>query len=359
MKITNDFSVRGLDAIAGTLEERQKRLKDVLSEEWTYLATSATLDHAGVGAKKALFLLIMQPPCTLHGECRMAIKQVEMCLQEGMPNAVEGKTYADRKEYGETLNVAFIRAVEHVMNTQIFGEPANPGHYFLPVSDDRKKIGPLKFTNVRARKVMNKVEHLVRLCVVEALRVGWWMKALTYYRAALVFILSHKDLRPAEVYEFQKCADLYGHFWLALYGSKGSSNYIHFMWAGHFAEFLFRWGNLYQHSQQGWEAFNSLLKTFYFRRTQRGGYTGGLKSRLRPVGRWLQRRMVWKSNLKTYPEMVQFAEEQRTNRSESDTDSDDESLPSLIVHEAMATGDGTMRSPDDDDDSDDDSFFFV
>jgi len=66
--------------------------------------------------------------------------------------------------------------------------------------------------------------------------------------------------------------------------------------AGHISEYLVYWGNLYDHSQQGWEAFNSLIKTFFFRRTGRGGAGNkgrGPKSRLRPIARWLSRRVVW------------------------------------------------------------------
>jgi len=33
--------------------------------------------------------------------------------------------------------------------------------------------------------------------------------------------------------------------------------------AGHIGEYLLHHRNLYKHSQQGWEAFNALLKTFF------------------------------------------------------------------------------------------------
>ena len=65
---------------------------------------------------------------------------------------------------------------------------------------------------------------------------------------------------------------------------------------GHISEYLIYWGNLYDHSQQGWEAFNSLIKTFFFRRTGCGGAGNkgrGPKSRLRPIARWLSRRVIW------------------------------------------------------------------
>ena len=70
--------------------------------------------------------------------------------------------------------------------------------------------------------------------------------------------------------------------------------------AGHITEYLRHWRNLYIHSQQGYEAFNALLKSFFFRRTARGGKAGQnsnsdevLRSRLEPIGRWLQRRILW------------------------------------------------------------------
>jgi hypothetical protein len=73
-------------------------------------------------------------------------------------------------------------------------------------------------------------------------------------------------------------------------------NYIHLMSAGHMSDYMYEWRNLYKHSQQGWEALNNLIKSFWFRRTGRGGATGrgkGKKSKLTSVAKWLQRRMMW------------------------------------------------------------------
>jgi len=63
-------------------------------------------------------------------------------------------------------------------------------------------------------------------------------------------------------------------------------------------EYLKYWKGLYAHSQQGWEGLNSLIKVYYFRCTARGGKSGGKhvqgdKTRVRPLGRWLLRRIVW------------------------------------------------------------------
>ena len=70
--------------------------------------------------------------------------------------------------------------------------------------------------------------------------------------------------------------------------------------AGHVAQYLFKWRNLCQHSQQGWEILNWLIKTVYFRRTNRGGATNrgkGNQSRLLPIGQFLQRHMMWATGL--------------------------------------------------------------
>ena len=58
---------------------------------------------------------------------------------------------------------------------------------------------------------------------------------------------------------------------------------------------------------KGWEHLNSLIKTFYFRRTQRGGAVNqgkGHQSRLLPIARWLLRRTMWATGV-PYEEMEQ------------------------------------------------------
>ena len=83
--------------------------------------------------------------------------------------------------------------------------------------------------------------------------------------------------------------------WIHLWQKEGIMNYLHMIGSCHVTEYLFKWKNLYRFSQQGWEAMNSLIKTYFFRRTSHGGGVRGTskKSRLVPIARWLQRRMVF------------------------------------------------------------------
>jgi hypothetical protein len=79
---------------------------------------------------------------------------------------------------------------------------------------------------------------------------------------------------------------------MGLESREGCPNYMHMLGSGHVADMLFHhWCNLYMFSNQDWEALNMLVKQVYFRRTARGG--GRQASRLLPIARWLQRRLVF------------------------------------------------------------------
>ena len=73
-----------------------------------------------------------------------------------------------------------------------------------------------------------------------------------------------RDLTDEEIREFLLHADRLFQDWIRINkGRAGITNYIHLLGAGHISEYLFHWRNLGSHSQQGWEAWNSLIKTFF------------------------------------------------------------------------------------------------
>jgi hypothetical protein len=112
----------------------------------------------------------------------------------------------------------------------------------------------------------------------------------------MIKLCSREAFDADAVSAFQKDIDDFFQLWVELWGLEGCTNYIHIMSSGYLSTYLSKWKNIYRHSQQGWGAFNSLLKTFYFRRTQHGGACDagrGKKSQLLPIGRWLQCRVVW------------------------------------------------------------------
>ena len=151
--------------------------------------------------------------------------------------------------------------------------------------------------NVRCRSIIDQFELLVKeFCIEDGERNQQWLQCIPFYRSCILKLRSKKDLGVEEVASFQNDADNFFQIWVQLWGLEGCTNYIHMLSSGHISTYLLKWRNLYRHSQQGWEAFNSLLKTFYFRRTGHGGATGqgkGRKSKLLPIARWLQRRIIW------------------------------------------------------------------
>jgi hypothetical protein len=86
---------------------------------------------------------------------------------------------------------------------------------------------------------------------------------------------------------------------MQLHGLDGCTNYTHMLSSGHLAEYMFKWRNLYRFFQKGWENFNHVFTTVYFRRTNHGGrrHEGSKKSKLLGIARWLQQRLLWMTGL--------------------------------------------------------------
>jgi hypothetical protein len=67
--------------------------------------------------------------------------------------------------------------------------------------------------------------------------------------------------------------------------------------SSHVMRYMQEWRCLHRYSQQGWEALNALVKSYFSQRTNRGGFSaiGAKKSKLLAIARWMQRRMMWYS----------------------------------------------------------------
>ena len=120
-----------------------------------------------------------------------------------------------------------------------------------------------------------------------------WLNIIEHYRKAFEILRSKQDLSFDQVKQFQLHVDLFYQDYLGLYERQGITNYFHLLGSGHVAQYLLSLGNLYVHSQQGWEAFNSFIKVYYFRRTNRGGGRGSDGNRIRQFARWQARRLIW------------------------------------------------------------------
>ena len=269
------------------------------------------------------------------------MKIMATLLDEGWEKALEGETYTEVNINGKKGTEAYLEAVEEVVNNKIFGSKLDQGQWRVPMSDNRKSMIALTMSNGKTREVIKQIDRLIEVCVQDGDRRAKWIECLADYVRILPLLCSHSDLSTEELSDFQLNCDLFFVKWVELHGVEGITNYIHMLGSGHVSEYMQHWGNLFQHSQQGWEAFNSLLKTFYFWRTQRGGYSRSTtKSRLKPLARWLQRRMVWMEGT-TYSEMLDHA------RSESIVDHDDQHGDNTIAAAPSDLMEATEHEGDD------------
>jgi hypothetical protein len=71
------------------------------------------------------------------------------------------------------------------------------------------------------------------------------------------------DFSDAKIDVLSDQCDLFFEAWVDLHGLSGMTNHFHMIGSGHMTYFLHEWCNIYQYSQQGWEALTSLIKNIY------------------------------------------------------------------------------------------------
>jgi len=133
------------------------------------------------------------------------------------------------------------------------------------------------------------------------------------------------DFSNAAIDELQHVIDDFFVTWVDLVGRDGITNYIHMMGAGHFHFFFCRWRNLYCYANQGWEHYNSAIKSFHHRRTQQNGFVS-YNTDKKPIGLWLLHCLMWKTgqgelffeNLTNMPEHGENDVNEDTNNDDND-----------------------------------------
>ena len=93
-----------------------------------------------------------------------------------------------------------------------------------------------------------------------------------------------------EIEEFQVSVDTWYSEWVKVFGEETCTNYIHELSSGHVREQMIQYKCLYRFSQEGLEAMNALIKSYFFRRTNRGGGKSLTKNRVEAIGRWLHQK---------------------------------------------------------------------
>jgi hypothetical protein len=284
--LNHDLRILALPLL-GSLEVRRHRLLSVLQSFQEAEVLEGTLDHGNyVGA----FIGIRQAvPCILHLENRCGEKFLKMLFLEGYDKNL--RTEKEKKQ--------LLKDIKFCVNTQILGTDRRPANWRLATakdSDSRTSIKDVTLPNSHCRKFVKAYKLLTALCIKDEGRRSGWDEHFELWNEVMETARRQDYFELAEIEEFQEQADAWYLKWYQLQGRDGISNYIHMISSGHIAFYLKEWGNLYKYSQQGWESMNSLMKSVYYRRTQRGR-NGGKKDepnlRVVPIARWLQRKLYF------------------------------------------------------------------
>lgn len=316
-KLAHDLELRDLNS-GGSPLEMQKRLRTQLNTEFQFLQVQTELREGKVSQDSALFVIMNAIPCSLHMENRMAIKIMERLFKFGLSNAVAGKLphWDASSEDGRIQN--FLNGVQGIMNRNILGKEDRPYTWRLPFDPRTKEVTAISMDNERTRKVIANIGLLADKCLL-ANDLIKWNEAMKHYRAAMDIVLMQDDLTDENITTYQWSVDQFYQWWIQMNGAAGVTNYMHLIGAGHVAEYLQKWRNLYRFSQQGWENLNYQEKQFWFRRTNRGGGQGD-RNRLKAIGRYHQRCFVWAEGISN-EEILKFAKEAK-DRGDNDDEQD-------------------------------------
>jgi hypothetical protein len=286
--VNHDLQEIGL-SIVGNLQTRTERLRSVLE---LFYSTDVMGRTIAASLYPGAFITIRQAiPCILHLENRCGEKMIKMLLLEGYNR--ENITKIEQ----EQLIVDF----ESLVNSYVLGTPRRKAHWRMNTGKDKDNktiIGDQSMPNTHVRRFMDHFEQLAELCLIDDAKIAKWNDVISLWINLMEFARKRTDFTDEEIVDFQDLADDFFELWIDLKHRDGLGNYFHLIGAGHLSFYLREWRNLFRYSQQGWESMNALIKSFFYRRTQRGGHGGkkdAFNSKMAPIARWLQRKLYFLS----------------------------------------------------------------
>lgn len=318
--LMDELILRGL-CPSGELQELRERLlhevvlEHKLRQHWKKLKHCSKLESA-------LIALLHKIPDILHCENRVGIKLLTMLLKEGFSNVQKGFLFGYIRSERERLE-RYAKEIENILNTIVLGDEDGPAQWCLPYDKDNKTVGVICLDNNRIRRILVEFEILIRASVTDEARAEKYSNGIENYRHALTILRQREEYTDEQIVLYQRYVDAWFRNWIALWSKEGCTNYTHLLSSAHMAEYMHKWRNLYRFSQQGWEKFNHVFTTYYFRRTNHGGrrHADAIKSKLMGVARWLQRRLLWMTG---YGDRIIYEHNINQNNDNGNNSSDDE-----------------------------------
>ncbi len=131
------------------------------------ILSANNLNNAMIKLEKAL-------PCLLHLENRSSAVMIWHLLRGGL------ELCKGNEEAKEQL----VRAVQRIVNKEMFGEPGAPSNWQFSMGEDGR-IGDLKLANWRARCIVHHINSVVNICITDDHEKEQWMDAFQLYRVTM------------------------------------------------------------------------------------------------------------------------------------------------------------------------------
>lgn len=309
--------------------QNKASLKERMKAEWAYHSICPRVDYCDKRKGLTLYESWQGATCTLHLEARVGEKILQCILRRGLGHAE--KVYAGAPTFKQAQQL-LVNDVGQVIRGQVFNTTRRDGFWRFPVEQSKDgsgglELGKISFTKGRARKVIEHIDLILILCYADdEQKMEQLSCAINSYRSAVEILRKKSNYTEEEVVQYQEHVNDWYRVWIKEFGIVGCTNYTHLLGSGHIAEEMRLFGCLYRYSQEGLEAVNALIKSYFFRRTSRGGGTGvGTWNRLEPVGRWLQRKMYFLLDMGADRQSVvaESEEDDRSDESEEEESDDD------------------------------------
>jgi hypothetical protein len=283
----------------GNLEQQREALHDRLIQEKDLDTLRKTIDHCN-RYPEALVKVMKLIPCILHLEIRFGIEILSMVLAKGLDSI---------NNQPECLS-----QLEKIMQTKILDDADAPVDWFFPAEKEKNNnngesgirrdvarlmLGDIRLTNAKVRKVITNFDLITDACVTGEEEKNKHKQCVSHYKNMMAVPTKHTDYTDDEISSFKEESHEFIIIWMELYGYEGCTHYIHILSCGHVLLYMVKYKCLYRYSQQWWEALDAVLTSYLFRRTKRGGTGKGSeeKTKLMPIARWIQRRIMWITGL--------------------------------------------------------------
>ena len=289
-------------------DDRRNRLKDFVAQEGRMWEARSTLNRQ---ERVKWFTVEQVIPCILHLKMRLMEKLYHQLLSQAYERYGPGDAKTRR---------SFKLGVERYMNEQVVGTATSPGHWKFPATTKAKKGGAVKLlkkglTGRQAKKVLHGMKGVASFVFssafdeesdsVENTRMDnailetQWHDLMDTTIPLLEAMDRTEDWTDEQIWSFHALCSLFMTRYCDLNLGEGITNYVHVIGAGHLTYYLLQYRNLSRFQQQGWEAMNQLVKSFYFNNTNHGGSGGNSKGRMEkgehcvPLMRLHMRRIMW------------------------------------------------------------------